>query len=89
MYNWLIIADGNAVILTNNELDADFDAEFLGEDEASDPLAPIVLELSPEACGERLDKVISKLVPQYSRGRLQMWIEDGFVTVDGLSLIHI
>jgi len=83
LYNWLIIADGNAVILTNNEIDADFDGEFLSEDEAADALAPIVLELSPEACGERLDKVISKLVPQFSRGRLQMWIEDGFVTVDG------
>ncbi|MES2259310.1 MAG: RluA family pseudouridine synthase [Pseudomonadota bacterium] len=53
------------------------------DEEEADALAPIELELGPEACGERLDKVISKLVPQYSRGRLQMWIEDGFVTVDG------
>ena len=71
------------MILTSNEFDADIDGEFLLDEEAGDPLAPIELELTPDACGERLDKVISKLVPQYSRGRLQMWIEDGFVTVDG------
>ncbi len=68
--------------LNNNELDADTD-DFLADDEAGDPLAPIELQLGPEVCGERLDKVISRLVPQFSRGRLQMWIEDGFVTVDG------
>lgn len=56
-------------------------------DEADDgllDLAPIVLRLTPEACGERLDKVLSKLVPQYSRSRMQQWIEAGFVTIDGL-----
>ncbi|MES2106588.1 MAG: RluA family pseudouridine synthase [Pseudomonadota bacterium] len=45
--------------------------------------APIELKLTPEACGERLDKTLSKLVPQYSRSRIQQWIEAGFVTVDG------
>jgi 23S rRNA pseudouridine1911/1915/1917 synthase len=30
-----------------------------------------------------LDKVLSGLVPQYSRSRLQQWIESGHVTVDG------
>lgn len=56
-------------------LDADGDED--------DSLAPIELELTPDACGQRLDKVISGLVPQFSRGRLQMWITDGFVSVDG------
>jgi 23S rRNA pseudouridine1911/1915/1917 synthase len=45
--------------------------------------APIVLKLTPEACGVRLDKLISQLVPQYSRSRLQQWIEAGHVMVDG------
>jgi 23S rRNA pseudouridine1911/1915/1917 synthase len=36
-------------------------------------------------CGERLDKVISRLMPEYSRSRIQQWIDDGFVTVDGKS----
>ncbi|WP_229223428.1 RluA family pseudouridine synthase [Duganella sp. sic0402] len=56
------------------------DGDF-GDDE--DGLAPIELQLVPEHCGQRLDKVISGLVPQFSRGRLQTWITDGFVSVDG------
>ncbi len=67
---------------SDHELDAEFDAEILADGD-DDGLATIELELTPDACGQRLDKVISKLVPQFSRGRLQMWIDDGFVTVDG------
>lgn len=44
---------------------------------------PITLTLGDDICGERLDKVLSKLVPQFSRSRLQQWLEQGFVTVDG------
>ncbi|WP_348698110.1 RluA family pseudouridine synthase [Duganella fentianensis] len=65
---------------TATDLLLDHDSEF-GDDE--DGLAPIELNLTSEVCGQRLDKVISHLVPQFSRGRLQMWITDGFVTVDG------
>ncbi len=32
--------------------------------------------------GERLDKVLSELLPDYSRSRLQQWIKQGLVTVD-------
>jgi 23S rRNA pseudouridine1911/1915/1917 synthase len=46
-------------------------------------LAPISLTLGEECLGMRLDKTLSTLLPQYSRGRLQQWIEDGLVTVDG------
>jgi 23S rRNA pseudouridine1911/1915/1917 synthase len=56
-------------------LDAGFDAPL--------SLDPIELELTPAVCGERLDKVVSRLVPQFSRSRLQLWIDAGFVTVDG------
>ena len=45
--------------------------------------APIQLILSDEDGGERLDKVLSKRVPQFSRSRIQQWIEAGYVTVDG------
>ena len=45
--------------------------------------APISLKLTSADRGERLDKVLSKLVPQYSRSRIQQWIESGHVTVDG------
>ncbi|WP_395010740.1 RluA family pseudouridine synthase [Undibacterium sp.] len=70
------------MILTDTELDLD-------EIEHEDPIKPsqqlesISLRLPDSICGDRLDKVLSKLVPQYSRGRLQQWIEEGHVLVDG------
>src|SRR3990167_6005139 len=57
-----------------------------GLDEAEEPLpetAPIMLKLTAQSCGVRLDKVLSLLVPQYSRSRIQHWIEAGHVTIDG------
>lgn len=57
--------------------DGDEDSSALLQAEA------IVLKLTPDACGVRLDKLLSQLVPQYSRSRLQQWIEAGYVTVDG------
>jgi 23S rRNA pseudouridine1911/1915/1917 synthase len=57
--------------------DGDEDSGALLEAEA------IVLKLTPDSCGVRLDKLLSQLVPQYSRSRLQQWIEAGHVTVDG------
>ena len=46
-------------------------------------MEPIILTLTPDVCGERMDKVISRLIPQFSRSRIQQWIEAGHVTVDG------
>ena len=60
------------------ELDDDVEKDF-----ASAEPETIELVLPDSVCGERLDKVLSKLIPQYSRARLQKWIEDGNVTVDG------
>src|SRR5690348_11056847 len=45
--------------------------------------SPIALALSDADCGMRLDKVLSTHLPQYSRSRIQQWIEEGHVTVDG------
>jgi 23S rRNA pseudouridine1911/1915/1917 synthase len=45
--------------------------------------APMTLVLSEADCGMRLDKVLTSRLPQYSRSRIQQWIEDGHVTVDG------
>lgn len=68
------------------------EAEILHDDEADDfgqegvesgAGAPIELRLGTDAGGERLDKVLSRLLPQYSRSRLQQWIEGGHVSVDG------
>ena len=41
------------------------------------------LELPAEAAGLRLDQALARALPQYSRARLQQWIEAGQVEVDG------
>jgi len=42
------------------------------------------LALPPEFAGRRLDQALAQLLPQYSRTRIQRWIEEGAVRVDGL-----
>src|SRR5690349_19827085 len=63
-------------------LEADVDDMDDGAD-ALVKMEPIILKLSPVDCGIRLDKVISGLVPQFSRSRIQQWIDAGHVMVDG------
>lgn len=93
----LIIADGNAVILNpapnsadlpeDPDFDDDLDAQYAPAGArpglARPGLAPITLELPADACGQRLDKVVAGLVPQFSRSRIQQWFEGGYVLVDG------
>jgi 23S rRNA pseudouridine1911/1915/1917 synthase len=43
----------------------------------------LVAVVPPTLAGSRLDQALSKLFPDYSRTRLQTWIEGGRVTVDG------
>lgn len=69
-------------ILTKTLIEVEIEDGDEGEDGLID-LSPISLKLTDADCGERLDKVLSKLVPQYSRSRIQQWIEAGFVTMDG------
>ncbi|MEQ5838327.1 RluA family pseudouridine synthase [Paraburkholderia acidicola] len=45
--------------------------------------APRVVAVPPELAGERLDKVLAKVFPEFSRNRLQSWIEAQRVRVDG------
>ena len=33
--------------------------------------------------GQRLDKVLTELFPHYSRSRLQIWLKQGYITLDG------
>jgi len=73
----MIIADETFRMKPDIELESD-DADL-----CVDELSPIELMLSSQDCGIRLDKVLSRLVPQYSRSRIQQWIEAGHVTVDG------
>lgn len=39
--------------------------------------------VAPESGGQRLDQVAAQLFPDFSRSRLQGWIKDGCLTVDG------
>jgi 23S rRNA pseudouridine1911/1915/1917 synthase len=45
--------------------------------------APRVVTVPPELAGDRLDKVLAKVFPEFSRSRLQSWIEAQRVRVDG------
>jgi len=51
--------------------------------ESAVPSEPLEFELSFKALPERLDKVLARLIPEHSRSRLQTWIEDGHVLVNG------
>ena len=42
------------------------------------------IELPPDFAGKRLDQALAQLLPQYSRSRIQRWIEEGAVQVNGL-----
>ena len=68
--------------VTVPELDDDLEGDFPAAPGGAD-FSPITLTLTPDMCGQRLDKMIAGLIPQFSRARLSMWIEDGHVTVDG------
>nr|WP_314862978.1 RluA family pseudouridine synthase [uncultured Undibacterium sp.] len=66
--------------------DTELDLEEIDQDEseqAAQSAEIISIKLPDSVCGDRLDKVLSKLVPQYSRSRIQQWIEEGHVQVDG------
>jgi 23S rRNA pseudouridine1911/1915/1917 synthase len=43
------------------------------------------LQFPPELAGRRLDQALAALLPQYSRTRIQRWIEEGAVQVNGLA----
>ncbi|WP_374729133.1 RluA family pseudouridine synthase [Caballeronia ptereochthonis] len=45
--------------------------------------APREARVPDELAGDRLDKVLAKIFPEFSRSRLQGWIEEGRVRVDG------
>lgn len=45
--------------------------------------AAVGLQIPLELAGSRLDQALAKLLPEYSRSRLQTWISGGRVTVNG------
>ena len=46
------------------------------------------LELPAEFAGRRLDAALAELLPEYSRTRIQRWIEAGAVRVNGLPAVR-
>jgi len=44
---------------------------------------PALLSIPASCAGLRLDAALARLLPEYSRSRLQVWLKDGRVTVDG------
>ncbi|MBA4382706.1 MAG: 23S rRNA pseudouridine(1911/1915/1917) synthase RluD [Sideroxydans sp.] len=51
------------------------------KDEASS--SPLEMRVPMQHGGLRFDQILTKLLPEYSRSRLQDWIEQGLVTVNG------
>lgn len=47
------------------------------------PLASTVITLRPEDAGERIDRVLARRCPEFSRSTLQRWIEQGRVEQAG------
>lgn len=41
------------------------------------------LQIDRHHAGARLDQVAGELLPDYSRARLQKWIREGALTIDG------
>jgi 23S rRNA pseudouridine1911/1915/1917 synthase len=55
------------------------------ENTPSDPA--LRLAVPGDCAGLRLDQALSRLLPEYSRSRLQEWIRDGHVTLDGAAVV--
>jgi 23S rRNA pseudouridine1911/1915/1917 synthase len=47
---------------------------------------PIIKRVSEQFAGQRLDAALANMFPDYSRSRLQQWIRDGRVLLDGKSV---
>ncbi|MFH0933883.1 MAG: S4 domain-containing protein, partial [Pseudomonadota bacterium] len=54
--------------------------DYSKDDDTADLLE---MKVPPEHGGLRFDQVLVKLLPEYSRSRLQDWVEQGLVTVNG------
>ena len=79
--------------LGSDSLDDDLDGDALVPHQAASDVptvaskavdnTPRVVTVPDELAGERLDKVLAKVFPEFSRNRLQSWIEAERVRVDG------
>lgn len=49
-------------------------------------MSELTIQIPDEMAGQRLDKVLAELFPDYSRSRLQQWLKDGHIKLDGESV---
>lgn len=49
----------------------------------SETLDTVQTRIPPEMAGQRLDKALAVLFPEYSRSSLQLWLKQGLVTLNG------
>lgn len=56
-------------------------ASGVGADAAAEE---IELSIPPDCAGLRLDQALARLLPEYSRSRLQQWVRDGGVSINGV-----
>lgn len=52
-------------------------------DDEGEWMLPLEAEVPDELDGQRFDRVLAELFPQFSRARLQRWIKEGKATVEG------
>ncbi|MGO4151892.1 RluA family pseudouridine synthase [Cupriavidus sp. YAF13] len=83
-------ADSTDILNEVEDLEDLTDVAALGGLEAGTEASPIELEMQPveievdgASHGERLDKLLARHLNGFSRSRLQQWIENGAVLVDG------
>jgi 23S rRNA pseudouridine1911/1915/1917 synthase len=71
----------NAPCVDENENDYNaWEDEWAGNPQI---LTPVHLKVSVDASGKRLDAALAILLPDYSRSRLQKWLSDGAVVLNG------
>jgi 23S rRNA pseudouridine1911/1915/1917 synthase len=62
------------MVKTSHEFPADY---------SRSPSPPQSLAVPAECAGWRLDATLAKLIPQHSRSRLQAWLKQGLIRLDG------
>ncbi|SOZ34533.1 23S rRNA pseudouridine synthase [Cupriavidus neocaledonicus] len=73
-----------AAVVADFEASAEeFDDAAEAPSAAADPAVTLSLEVDSASHGERLDKLLARHFSEFSRSRLQQWIESGAVRVDG------
>jgi len=55
------------------------------QDNSEAHIQTLSLQIAPDLAGNRLDQVLAQLCKEYSRSRLQRWIREGKVLLDGAS----